>query len=392
MGAKHAESRAHPQPGLALQKTLPSRYYISRKIYARELKHIFCSEWLCVGREEALAGPGSYLLLDVVGESVLVVRGKTGGLKAFYNVCRHRGSRLCSASASPCDIPSASGEFPGAIRCSYHSWTYGLDGRLLSAPHLRESDRFSREDFPLYPVGLETWGGFVFLNLTPAEAEARGHTLMEQLGPAAERVRRYPLRDLRSARRIVYDVEANWKVLAENYNECYHCGPVHPELCEVVPAFKKDGGAGLGWEQGVPLKKGAFTFTRTGTTNRAPFPGLSEEEKVRHKGEILYPNFLISLSAEHVAAFILWPAGPQRTRITCDFLFHPAEMARPGFDPSDAVEFWDLINRQDWAICESVQRGMRSRVHRFGYYAPMEDQSLDIRRYVRKRLGRRAAG
>jgi Rieske 2Fe-2S family protein len=160
----------------------------------------------------------------------------------------------------------------------------------------------------------------------------------------------------------------------------------------VVPAFKKAGGAGLTWEQGVPLKKGAFTFTRTGTTNRAPFPGLSEEEKVRHKGEILYPNFLISLSAEHVAAFILWPAGPERTRITCDFLFHPVEMVGPGFEPSDVVEFWDLINRQDWTICESVQRGMRSRVHKFGYYAPMEDLSLDIRRYVRERLGRPAAG
>jgi Rieske 2Fe-2S family protein len=102
---------------------------------------------------------------------------------------------------------------------------------------------------------------------------------------------------------------------------------------------------------------------------------------------LLYPNLLLSLSADHVAAFILWPTGPTHTTITCDFLFDPAEMAKPGFDPSDAVNFWDIVNRQDWTICEGVQRGMRSRVFEHGYYAPMESWSLDIRRYVRDRIG-----
>ena len=182
-------------------------------------------------------------------------------------------------------------------------------------------------------------------------------------------------------------MRANWKVVAENYNECYHCAGVHPELCEVVPAFREKGGAGLDWEHGIPHRDGAFTFTRSGTSDRAPFPDLSEEEKTRHKGELVYPNLFLSLSPEHVAAFRLLPEAPDRTRIFCDFLFDAAEMEKPGFDPSDAVEFWDLINRQDWAICEEVQRGLSSRVHRFGYYAPMEDASLDIRRYVLERLG-----
>jgi Rieske 2Fe-2S family protein len=181
-------------------------------------------------------------------------------------------------------------------------------------------------------------------------------------------------------------VDANWKVIAENYNECYHCAGIHPELCEVVPAFKRDGGAGLPWEEGIPHREGAFTFTRSGTTARGPFPGLSEGEKVRHKGELVYPNLFLSLSADHVAAFILWPEGPGRTRIYCDFLFHPEEMAKPSFDPSDAVDFWDLINRQDWEICADVQRGMCSRAHKVGYYAPMEEMSLDIRRYVLDRV------
>jgi Rieske 2Fe-2S family protein len=132
---------------------------------------------------------------------------------------------------------------------------------------------------------------------------------------------------------------------------------------------------------------GAVTYTWSGKTNRAPFPGLDEDEKVRHKGELIYPNMMLSLSCDHVTAFTLWPKGPKRTTVACDFLFYPAEMEKKTFDPRDAVEFWDLVNRQDWEICKRVQQGTGSRRHAYGFYAPMEDLSLDIRRYVRERLG-----
>jgi Rieske 2Fe-2S family protein len=172
----------------------------------------------------------------------------------------------------------------------------------------------------------------------------------------------------------------------ENYNECYHCGGVHPELCELVPAFKQHGGGNLDWANGIPHREGAVTFTFSGTTTRAPFEGLDEFERTRHKGQLVYPNMLISFSCDHIAAFTLWPRHPGHTTITCDFLFHPTEMAKPDFDPSDAVDFWDLVNRQDWGICAGVQRGMSSRSFKAGYYAPMEDASLDIRRYIGARL------
>jgi Rieske 2Fe-2S family protein len=362
-----------------LQATLPTSCYLSPDFHAREKEAIFCREWLAAGLVSELPEAGALRVVELSGESVLVTRTREGVLHAHYNVCRHRGARLCPApetAAQPARPTPAL-----AIRCGYHAWTYGLDGRLKSAPHLGE---LPRDGFSLHAVGIETWGGFFFLHLTPSEA--RG-TLREQLGAAPSRLARYPLDSLAPARRIAYEVAANWKVIAENYNECYHCAPVHPELCEVVPAFKRNGGANLAWEEGIPHRDGAFTFTRSGTTDRRPFPGLSDEEKVRHKGELVYPNLFLSLSPDHVAAFRLDPLGPERTRIVCDFLFHPDELAQAGFDPEDAVEFWDLINRQDWAICEEVQRGMRSRVHRFGYYAPMEDQSLDVRRYVSERVG-----
>jgi Rieske 2Fe-2S family protein len=202
-----------------------------------------------------------------------------------------------------------------------------------------------------------------------------------------ERLTRYPLAELRIGHTIEYQVGANWKVLCENYNECYHCGGVHPELCALVPAFRERGGAGLDWLRGIPHRAGAYTFTSTGTTRRRPFPTLNDDERVRHKGELLYPNLFISLACDHVAVFILRPRDATRTSITCHFLFEPFELAKSDFDHRDASEFWDLVNRQDWVICESVQAGISSRVHQHGYYAPMEDFNLDIRRYVLERLG-----
>ena len=373
---------------MALERTLPREAYFADAVWRVEKERIFAHEWVCAGREEQLSGPGDYLILDVGGESVLVVRNKSGALRAFYNTCRHRGCRLVLHPPEAANDPvGPAGRFASGIKCPYHAWTYSLDGELRTAPFLEDDDGFCREDFPLWPVGLETWGGFFFLNLSPLEAAAEGRSLRRQLDGVPDRLSRYPLADLRTARRIVYDVRANWKVLLENYNECYHCAGVHPELCKVVPAFKQKGGSELDWDRGVPHRDGAWTFTHSGTTTRAPFPGLGDDERVLHKGELVYPNFLISLSADHVAAFLLQSHGPERTTVVCDFLFHPEEMGRPGFDPSDAVDFWDLVNRQDWTICEGVQDGMRSRVFTHGYYAPMESWSLDIRRYIRERLG-----
>jgi glycine betaine catabolism A len=361
-----------------MEQTLHRDFYFSDEIFAREKDRIFCREWICAGREEELHRPGDYVVLDIAGESVLVLRTREGVLAAHYNVCRHRGSRLLPQGTK--------GSLAGSIRCPYHSWTYSLDGSLRTAPYLDQEDGFTKADLSLHGVGIQSWGGFFFLNLTPAEASARDYGLLAQLGPIPERLQRYPLAELRFTRRIAYEVKANWKVLLENYNECYHCGPVHPELCRLVPAFKQRGGSDLDWERGIPHREGAWTFTETGTTNRQPFEGLNDDERIRHKGELIYPNFMISLSPDHVTAYTLWPVGPGHTRVVCEFLFHPSEIDLPGFNPADAVDFWDLVNRQDWSICENVQLGMKSRVFESGYYAPMESASLDIRRYIREKL------
>jgi Rieske 2Fe-2S family protein len=353
-----------------LVPSLDRAAYLDDRVWERERERIFAREWCAVARGHDIAAEGDFAVVDLVGESLVLVRDDGGALRAFFNVCRHRGAQLFDTE------DAVSGRITGAIRCPYHGWTYGLDGALRRAPYL-DVDLAA---FPLHQAGCAEWGGFVFVRLA-----SEGAPLAEQLGPVPERLARYPLAELRRGARIEYAVAANWKVLAENYNECYHCGTVHPELCELVPGFRH-GGRDLDWEAGIPHRDGAWTFTRSGTSDRAPFPGLDADERVRHKGELVYPNLFLSLAADHVAAFSLFPIAPDRTRVVFDVLFHPDAVTAAGFDPWDAVELWDVTNRQDWAICERVQRGMRSRVWQHGWFAPMEDLSLDIREWYAPRM------
>ncbi|HEX5087346.1 MAG TPA: aromatic ring-hydroxylating dioxygenase subunit alpha [Nocardioides sp.] len=355
-----------------LQAALPREMYVDTGHWEAERDAVLYGEWYCAGRLDdlGLAAPKRVVPVGVAGESVLVTSDADGVLHAAYNVCRHRGSQLCP--------PGQPAQDAGSLRCPYHSWTYGLDGSLLRSPHASVDDPGS---FALHPVGVETWQGFVFVHLTPGGAEP----LAGQVAHPDAALRNYGIGDLVTGRVLRYDVAANYKVLLENYNECYHCGPVHPELSRLVPSFA-GGGSDLDWDHGIAHREGAWTFTMSGTTTRAPLPGLDEHERTRHKGDLAYPNLMLSASADHVAAFVLHPRAVDRTEVVCSLLFARDEVADPAFDPGDATELWDLVNKQDWAICESVQRGMSSRAYTHGWFAPMEDDSLDIRRWLLPRL------
>jgi Rieske 2Fe-2S family protein len=373
--------------GQGIEKTLPSSWYLNDDIFKLEREHIFLKEWFCIGREEQWPDAGDHRVLDVIGESIFVVRNKKGQLNAFYNVCVHRGARICNVPGDTDEkdnVPVKGGVINGRIIiCPYHSWSYDLDGKLINAPHMTKEMGFTREDVHLHPVLVETYGGFVFVNMTPETAPS----FDAHINGLKAGFSRYPLAELRIGKTIQYEIDANWKVICENYNECYHCAPVHPELCQIVPAFKNRGGSELDWERGIPHRQGADTFTTTGTTSRRAFPGLNEDEQVRHKGDLLYPNMFLSLAKDHVVAFVFTPLEAGRTLLDCHFLFEPYEMDKPGFDGSDAIEFWHLVNRQDWYICERVQLGMSARVHDRGIFSPMEDWNLDIRRYVSDHIG-----
>ncbi len=358
-------------PALEIKPTLPGTDYWSPEVFKVERERIFHGGWICVGREEQLPRPGDYFVRDILDESVLVVRDTSGRLGAFYNVCRHRGSRLCDGE----------GHLGAAVRCPYHSWTYALDGRLLTTPNVGQVEGFDKAEYPLRRVALEAWQGFIFVNM----AEEPG-PLMDQLGLLERDPRgyeRYGMDDLRTAHRIVYDVAANWKVLVENYSECLHCPGVHPELVKFVPLYRR-GLVGEFGGGGAILDEGLTSLTVTGSSNRPPLPGLTEEDRKRYDGIVLLPNLLINLHPDYVMSYILYPVSPERTTVVSEYLFEPSTISRRDFDPSDAVEFWDLVSRQDWDVCQRVQRGVRSRGYGRGVYPPQDLMVYEFNRHYLK--------
>ena len=201
-------------------KTLPQRYFVSPEIFAKEQDLIFSTQWVLVGHQSQIAKTGDYFISEVAGESLIVVRDKEKEVRGFYNVCRHRGTRLCEDQSG----------HSSAIQCPYHAWTYGLDGRLIGAPHMDEVPGFDKAEHSLHAINLALWEGFIFVNLANEPAP-----LEEVFAPLAGKFSHWNLPKLRSAKRIEYDVRANWKLIFENYSECYHCPGVHPTLSKVSP-------------------------------------------------------------------------------------------------------------------------------------------------------------
>jgi Rieske 2Fe-2S family protein len=357
-------------------KTLPREYYTAPDIFAEELERIFCQRWVCVGREAQIPAPGDYLLVGLGGESLIVLRDEADRVRAFYNVCRHRGTRLCEV---------AHGRFPGTILCPYHSWAYGLDGRLVGAPSTHDIAGFSKNDYPLHPVAADCWQGFICLNLA-----AHPEPLDEAMAALDARVGRYALAGLQIHREISYDVAANWKLIVQNYSECYHCSPVHPALAKLTPPTSGENdlweGALLGGY--MVLNDGTGSMTMTGRACGLPVSGLPAEDLHRVYYYSVFPNLLLSLHPDYVMFHTLWPLDPGHTRISCTWLFHPASLVKPEFNPDDGVDFWDLTNRQDWHICELSQLGVASRAYTPGPYSQRECLSAQFDREVLQALGR----
>ena len=201
--------------------TLPGEYYTSQEIFGLEMERIFLRRWLCIGREDQIPNPGDYILQAVDKESVIVLRDKSGAVRAYHNVCRHRGTRLCEEHT---------GRFSETIQCPYHAWTYALDGRLIGAPSTNDLEGFDKAEWPLFPVATAVWEGFVFINLAE-----KPEPFEQAWAPLLGKFSRFNMPNLKVGRTIEYDVKANWKLLLQNYSECYHCGPVHPALAKITP-------------------------------------------------------------------------------------------------------------------------------------------------------------
>ena len=337
-------------------KTLSRKYFVSADVFEQEQEKIFGRHWLLVGHESKVAEVGDFFLAAIGGESVIVARDRKSEVRAFYNVCRHRGTRLCE---------EASGH-AAAIQCPYHAWTYSLDGRLVGAPHMDEVSGFDRTQYSLYPVKVDLWEGFIFVNLandaTPLE---------EWFAPLTGKFSHWNLATLRSAKRVEYDVRANWKLMFENYAECYHCPGVHPQLQKVSPYDSAENDLREGPFLGGFMKINAGkSLTMSGNACAAFVGEIENLQQVFYYS--IFPNMLLSLHPEYVMVHQLWPQSPDRTLIICDWLFHPDAFVRPDFNPEDAIEFWDVTNRQDWHVCELSQQGIASRAYKPGPYSSRE--------------------
>jgi Rieske 2Fe-2S family protein len=377
-----------PLPGDALERCLgplggaysfPGIVYTSPDAFTWEQRGFFEGSWMCVARSADLTSPGDQRAVRVGSEGILIVRDASGDLGAFFNVCRHRGHELLEAG-STCNRTT--------IQCPYHAWVYELDGRLKGAPRYGAVAGFDRTNHPLVPVRVVEWNGWVFVNASGDAPDFETHA-----GALSSLIEPYECERLVSVARHDYMLEANWKIIVENYHECYHCSNIHPELCKVTPP---DSGADTNpdgaWAGGtMVLRDHAETMSFTGASDGVPLRGLDSVQKREVLYYSLFPNLLISLHPDYVMTHLIEPLAPGRSRVECEWLFPPEAMSKEGFDPGYATEFWDVTNKQDWHACQSVQRGASSRGHRQGPLSPIEGSthhfiSMVARSYLEGRV------
>ena len=368
------------QPASSLIATLPGRYYTDPEIFAAEQERIFEEGWIAAARAADLAAPGSFRTVSVGRESIILLRGRDGALRAFLNVCRHRGARLCT---------DTSGQVKRALQCPYHAWTYGLDGSLAAAPNLTKMADIDRTAYGLAPVSLREWLGYAWVCLADAppsfEVSVIG-AVAERLGGPAE-IDAWDIGSLTVGRRVTYDVAANWKLIVENFMECYHCATIHPELTEVLPEFAEGYAAqyyvGHGAEFGADIEG----FTVDGGPGLDKIAGIGTEQDRRYYAITVLPQVFINLVPDHVIFHRMYPAAADRTVVECDWLYRPETLAA-GKDISRSVELFHRVNQQDFEACERCQPNMSSRLYRHGgVLVPSEHHIGTFHEWVQQRIG-----
>lgn len=362
----------------SLTRTLPGSAYTDPAVFAAEQERIFERSWTCVALAADLDAPGRYHTAQVGRESVLIVRGRDGGLRAFLNVCRHRGARLCTAAA---------GQVRRSLQCPYHAWTYGLDGALVAAPNLTAMTDLDRAAHGLVPVALHEWLGQVWVCLDATPPSFEDEVLAQVVARLGDLVviERYGVETLALGRRVSYDVAANWKLVVENFMECYHCATIHPELTEVLPEFADGYAAQYYVGRGAAFGADVAGFTVDGSAGGVRLPGIADDQDRRYYAITVAPQVFLNLVPDHVIVHRMTPIAPDRTRVDCDWLFAPGTE-----HVDDSVELFHRVNLQDFDACERTQPGMGSRAYRDGgVLVPAEHHIGEFHRWVNDRLSSR---
>ena len=364
----------------SLIATLAGSFYTDENIFALEQQQIFEQLWFCAARGTDLPDPGSFRTVQVGRESVLLTRNRRGEVRAFFNVCRHRGAQICTEQA---------GQTKRAFQCPYHAWTYDLDGKLVAAPNLTKMPDVDRTEFGLRTIAVREWLGYVWVCLAdepPSFEDTVAAAVVERLGDL-ESIEHYDVGSLSVGRRITYDVKANWKLIIENFMECYHCATIHPELTEVLPEFADGYAAQFYVGHGAEFGSDVQGFTVDGSEGLDRIPGVTEDQDRRYYAITVKPQVFVNLVPDHVIWHRMYPMAADRTIVECDWLYLPG-VVESGKDVSASVELFDRVNRQDFDACERCQPAMASRMYRDGgVLVPSEHHIGEFHDWVHQRLG-----
>ncbi len=353
------ETYAQTRLPVEYASTLLPEAYRSPAFFEVERRRLFGTGWVAVAHTTDVPGPGAVRTVSVAGQSLIVVRDREGGLRAFHNVCRHRGSRLVVERT--CQLKR--------FRCPYHSWAYALDGTLLGAPLFEGSDipedqrpifdtsgarAFDKADHGLLPAHVASWANLVFVSLEPSPMP-----LHRWLGDLPQRLAGYRLDEMSVVAERTYDIAANWKLIAENFMEYYHLPWVHPELVKVSRMEDHHRFQGAGLYTGMATSP-ITRDDRSGWSALAPVAGLDEVDAVSGRFIWVLPNAALAVLPNHVFTLLLEPQGHDRTLERSTIGLPATSADRP--ETSEALEqladFWDHVNREDIAIVERVQEGI----------------------------------
>jgi choline monooxygenase len=343
--------------------TLIPDAYTSEEFHALERELIFARAWVPVAVVDEVAEPGDFVVVEVAGRSLIVCRDQDGGLRAHHNVCRHRGARVCAESH---------GHVKRFFQCPYHAWAYGLDGACLGTPlftpeaGIPEDQRgafemsgvqaFDKRDHGLHPARVETLGPIVFVCL-----DESAPPLADDLGDLADRLAGYQLGEQRLLRRVDYEIDANWKLVAENFTEYYHLPWVHPGLVKVSPLAAHHRWQGAGMYVGFCTTPIAANSDDGGWDGLPPLATLSGDDAESARFAWVFPTIAINALPNHTFLILARPAGAGRTLESTYLLAHP-DASGQSDDSAAAIDglltFWDEVNREDIAIVERVQQGL----------------------------------
>ncbi|HET9135826.1 MAG TPA: aromatic ring-hydroxylating dioxygenase subunit alpha [Candidatus Kapabacteria bacterium] len=344
--------RIHPLPEA---ETIPSLWYTSEEIFAIEKEKIFAHSWQCLGRTSQVLTVGDYFLADIAGDPIIVIRGKDGLLRAFYNVCRHRGGPLATSDGCV-----------SHLQCQYHGWTYDLDGQLKGVPSFDGVLNFDKPSFGLVPIELTEWEGFIFIRL-----EADTPLIEELLTGIPERIGSPALTELQFHSRISYDVHCNWKLYVDNYLEGYHVPIVHPELMKLYD-----------YRNYRTEVKDWYSFQHSPLNGTQNIYSSGEGEALYY---FIYPNLMLNILPGRLQTNLVQPIDATHCRVIFDYFYLPGTSEKMIIEDQ---AFSDMVQAEDIGICELVQRGVQSRSYDKGRFSVLQEEAVwHFQTLVKKALG-----